>query len=416
MKIQKFLAAGVLTLALAASSAHADYTIRIAGSSAYRSCVHQAILEILNTDSGTKYMTIGGKDINSTNAAIFSGSTSAAFTYNSTTIPANTKVTICTSWTGSVAGVYALANATSTTIGFIPADATITNAATNATASDKTSTVDIAMSDVFLSTAASVVNAKWTSSTITEAKGGSTYNGIGICPFKWLISGVTSGVTNISTQNVQALYNAGIIDQGQLTAGSSLTGNYVYAFGRDNDSGTRLTAFAEAGLGATFLPSQYGLVSGTSLVTNVNNIDTVPQEVIITGTLAAGQGGYASGGDLASALAFTGSNGSLAIAYVSVADANKQAGKVADLNYNGVPYSVNNVINGSYTFWSYEHMFYLKSAKTTSGVFAEKLANQLYTKTVGEFAGTDLTSGTAAYIKVSDMQVSRSDDGDIVTQ
>ncbi|XHR28644.1 MAG: hypothetical protein ACFUZC_22345 [Chthoniobacteraceae bacterium] len=408
MKLNRILTTGALALSVAATANAATYTLHIAGSSAYRAAVHQGVLEILGSSAQAAYA--DGSKLSGANAAIFTGTTATAHG----SLPAGTVLTVCTSWTGSVAGIYSVVSGTSTSRGFLPTSTTTSTSGTSDNAdigksliTDKTSVVDIALSDVNASTAQSVIGTLDTS-VLSEASTGA----VGICPFKWLISGTTSGVSNITAQNVRALYNSsfGTIDKSFLTSGTG-TGT-VYAFGRDADSGTRLTAFAETGLGASYRALQYGLLTSGSLSTT-GTIGLTPAATVNTVHYNEGYNGYASGGDLVKALAFTGTaTSSTALAYVSVSDAasalTSGSATAQELTYNGVPYSVDNVKKGAYTFWSYEHLFYRSNAATTgAGLFGEALASQLVNTTV-----PNLSSTYAYYIPVSAMNVQRTSEED----
>jgi hypothetical protein len=411
MKLHRILTAGALALSLAANANAATYSIHIAGSSAYRAAVHKGVLEILGSSAKAAYA--DGSTLSKANAAIFTGTTSAAITTNNGTIPSGTVITVYTSWTGSVAGLYSVVNQASTSRGFLPSTTTTSTSGTadsadigKALITDTTSVVDIALSDVNASSATAVIRSDL-SSSVTEASIGS----VGICPFKWIISGTTSGITNITSQNVRNLYKTtnGTIDKSFLTSGT-LTGT-VYAFGRDADSGTRLTAFAETGLGVAYTANQYGLLTSGSLTTT-GTLGLTPAATINTVAYTQGQTGYASGGDLVKAIAYTGSaTTATAIAYVSVSDAQSALGAspatAEELTYNGIPYSVANVKKGAYTFWSYEHLFYRTSDSTAAaGLFGEALADQLYNVTVTELASS------AYYIPVSAMSVERFNEED----
>ncbi len=438
MKLQRILATGALALAVVASSAQADVVIRIAGSSAYRSAVNSAITSLLGDSKLGILIADGATSVDKSNVALFSGTATNTIstTYNGDayTIPAGTRIIVCTSWTGSVAGVYSLANSGNTSRGFIPATAPVTAGVTgSAAASDTTSAVDIAMSDVFLDTANGVLGTSWTTDEIQEA-GGGTYKGIGVCPFKWVVSGTNTGLTNVSTQNVHTIYKTGYISKNLLingAAATSATAAKVYGFGRDSDSGTRLTAFADTDLGATFLPVQYGITNTSSssrvLGSSGSYVTLTPSSVVNTISYSDGQGGYSSGGTLATAIgaigtgSFTGiaSGTDAAIAYLSVSDAASIVSGASitatELTYNGVPYTLGNVYNGAYTFWSYEHMFYrindTPDNGSDTGIFAEALAYNLLHTTVPAKAGTDVTSGSATYVDVTKMIVKRNTDG-----
>ena len=96
MKAPKILIAGLLAL-FTAAVAPAQETIHITGSTAYRSAVHQAILDMLGGTVSYGYSGTAG--VGKASQAIFTGTVS------------NINVTIKTSWSGSLAGLETVAQA-----------------------------------------------------------------------------------------------------------------------------------------------------------------------------------------------------------------------------------------------------------------------------------------------------------------
>jgi len=75
------------------------------------------------------------------------------------------------------------------------------------------------------------------------------------------------------------------------------------------------------------------------------------------------------------------------VGYLGGADAGgiPAAAGCVELSYNGVPYSPENVLNGSYTFWTFEHMYYRTGAvpNAVSGVskqYADDVADEIFTR------------------------------------
>lgn len=398
--IQTILAASALSLALGASSQAANVTIRFTGSSAYRSYVHTAIQSVLTgVQSGYE-----GTDVTKANSAIFQG------TYNGDT------VTVLTSWTGSEAGIQAVgANSSSITAKFQPVTASFTSGL--APASDA-QIPDVAMSDTKNTTS------QFSSYTLTEASN----SPVGVCPFVWVGSaGIkAAGITSISPQQVKSLFNSGKSSVALFTGNSADELKPVFAVGRNPDSGTRLSAFAEAGIGALSTAKQYAPVdtignSGTTGLIGKSNpvaiaqLNLWPIETINgIGTGVLGNSGYNSGGDLGWALncsdssvkvgakTYTGTTRCGLIGYVSTGDAANAVGtgkNGVQLKWNGVDYSTAAVIEGAYTFWSLEHMYYRWSSTdtTTAKKFADAVASNIKT--------------TQAPIKIADLKVSRTNDG-----
>jgi hypothetical protein len=212
----------------------------------------------------------------------------------------------------------------------------------------------------------------------------------------------------------------------------------VYAIGRDFDSGTRLTTLAETGIGAKSsvnqnMPSK--VVGSTSAGDQASaTTDTIadivqwPAGSVNGVSYIAGNGGYASGGNLVKAIAATNTVANSAmVGYAGTGDANKagqgiDAGAV-ELSYNGVKLGTYNsgthtvtddanlIAEGKYTFWGYEHVYYNTGATAGVKSVAQRLADQLASGGVAGFATPD---APAPLLK--NMKVSRGIDGGIVSQ
>src|SRR5262249_40280534 len=142
----------------------------------------------------------------------------------------------------------------------------------------------------------------------------------------------------------------------------------VYAIGRDADSGTRLTAFAETGIGVFSGVTQWQPTNASGHVidrTGAGAGPVVGQQLWPAQTINnifydVGQGGYASGGDLAQAMKTSQTNITLRyVTYLGISDATSAiSGGASEITYNGVTYSDAAVQEGQYTFWGYEHLDY----------------------------------------------------------
>ena len=98
---------------------------------------------------------------------------------------------------------------------------------------------------------------------------------------------------------------------------------------------------------------------------------------------------------------FSGTN--FLIGYAGRGDANGQtANGLKLLNYNGVENTVNNVANGGYTFWAYEHM-YLGASATADDIYA---ANGVASSITSLIASPN--------VALTAMKVQRSTDGGTV--
>jgi len=408
MKIAKFLTAGALAVAFA-GMASAQTTIYITGSTAFRPQTISAILSLLGSSNATSASPTlppgsgyifenSDSDVHKTNAQTFKG-----LTVNGTTPTAS--VIIKTSWSGSAAGIQAIAT-TGIVVNYlpvtgytIPTDGTGSNKiggtvnvldprdGTNAHESVTLS--DIAMADNFQ--AATPFNGTYLGHVYADLT--DTDNIVGIVPFQWVKSkGAAAGITNITPQIAQAQWTGtGKLPLSVYTGNPADTAD-VYATGRNIDSGTRITAFAETaiGIGSTVNQWRTDLEENKYPATSVNGVPEV-----------AGMGGESSGGKLADNT-HMGKPG-LAhsyVAYMSTGDASTLVGNGgATLSYNGVSYTAPaQITEGVYTFWGYEHLFLRPSI--TSGIKFDTASDLV--------AGIDAVPGI---IRVSDMHVSRAVDG-----
>jgi hypothetical protein len=253
----------------------------------------------------------------------------------------------------------------------------------------------VAMSDTFQSS--TVFNGTFQSVTYASL----VDNVVGVVPFKFIASPAAPGTTpsvgasnlNVTPQLAQATWiGVGNAPLALYTGNSGDQGTLVYATGRDPDSGTRLTALAETGIGVNSAVRQYD--------TATNAI--YPQQTINGIVVPAGQGGEASGGTLAAKMFNTNAQARIYLSYFSTGDAATAiAGGAKECTYNGTAYSLGAVQQGKYTFWGYEHLMYRSSLTGVALSTATSLATQI--------------TNTDATILLSSMSVVRATDGGTVT-
>lgn len=397
MKIKSSLMFAAASVALL-GSAKADTTtyVNIAGATAVRATVVDELSKAtgplaVNFNGGAAvpfaYFKTSGTAASAANKAdsyIFIASTGST--------PNKSTVIVRCWWQGSASGVNLVANETQLNNMLLSTGTTVSTGgiqvypngypnATGATldAASVNTKVHFGFSDVH-QTATPYQTPK-----VTEAD-------LFVVPFAWVKTGVSalSGVTNITSQQARVhLTGGGATALSLFTGASADAGTTVYAVGRDNDSGTRITTLAEIGAGVFSTLEQWKF-------TVTSGVLSAPTDVF--------DDGYASGGDLATVLAATGDN---AIGYLGISDAaTATAGSGVKLNYNGVPFSITNVKNGSYTFWSMEQMLY----KTVPAGTTKTLFDSLKTSLIGL-----ATASSGANIKKSEMAVSRQADGGDVT-
>lgn len=356
MKLNKILLP-LVGASLLAMGARAQVNVTITGSTAFRSITFDRAASLF--DAG--YSAVGNF---STGPGTYVGTMSNA-------IPSlrNTPVTVRLSFSGSAAGMLAVDQ--STPIITINTDGTTNNLVP-----------DLALSDVFPESATPSINGADFEQNI-----------VGVIPFVWVKNNALAGIANITREQAQLLCtSSGVVTNGlSLIPGmpasylGGVSTNPIYMTGRDSGSGTRITTFACIGFTGT--PREWGLTPGGTLVlTN----------------------GYSSAGNERNIIA----GNTNVIGYLGVADATAIAASATAISYEGVPFSVANVQNGSYAMWGYEHF-----VNRTSGLSANQAAirNALVAAITNPGYQTTNTLYTASFVDQARMQVQRGTDGGTIT-
>ena len=435
MKASKILAVGALAFAFVAS-AQATTVIRIGGSSAYRTAAVAAI-EAMLTSPVEKAYSNDGTSAAGANAANITGTLTTALNDNAngdgtgnTILAAGESMLIKCSWTGSAGGIDNVANSSVSGTRKFMVDS-VTGAVDMSVAANVSATEvpDIAFSDVATSSAGVSFVESGNAGCLGNVQS-TNVDPVGVIPFKWLISSgpsasISTTGTNMTSQIVRALAPAGKIKLKAFT-GVITDNSYVLLTGRDPDSGTRITALGEAGFSpATAVQQWVTSKDGTSMwdgkIANGTPTSKIlaPTAAVNSHSFSGGNSGFASGGTLAASLMFTtGSN--VAVAYLSVGDAGTaltgttgQTATIREMTYNGIPFSVDNVKNGKYTFWTFEHMYYRTTDAQDGGnatAFIGSFAEQLAVK-----AAAQPSQSAGKYLNVNDLNVTRAADADVIT-
>jgi len=406
------LMAGILSLAIG-SLANATTVVRFTGSTAFRANTQKAIVHTFDSLP----LAAGLSDINGSGDSIFSGN-----------IGGNPVIVKC-HWTGSEAGVQAVAKPT-VTVSFLPDSAVatatqITNGSTYAgfhtlTSGDLSTypnvneSANVALADAWQASSAYYGVSKGYA-TLT---GGNSYAGgvVGVVTFKWLAS-PNATITDITGKQAQVLYSSGYLPQSQFTGNTADDSKYIYAIGRDSGSGTRLTMVTEIGFGSLQNCVQYDPQTAANAEVSGTGV-TIDHMAILSGTA-----GYASGGPLVKAIANTGpvdtvNGGNVTIVgYAGQTDADGAGQGIAagakELSYNGVllgsmsvDANVQKIIEGKYTFWGYEHLYY-NGLTGISKTVADNVAKQIREGS----ASAQAAPLDAPRPYLGEMKVSRSTDG-----
>lgn len=461
MKLKCIIAGAAALLAAGLHAAPSDESVivRITGSTAFRSATHNAIVQLYDTAPVAGY---AGSNLSGAGRSFFYGTIAGAKTIITTSwsgsvggvqVVAGSLPVNFLDDTLADAGTLAQTGATAATGG------TQINASSSFGSNSKVA--DIAMSDVFQSstpfktpvlTSKSVgviafgwlvnrgfgaemvskssvtLNATTTVSMadVTGVEVGMNVKGTGISTSNYVtVVSVNAGAntvtlshaattstatadltfakpapfTNINTQQAQALWGAGTASLAQFTGLAADANKLVYATGRDPDSGTRLTAFAESGIGVDSTVTQYKPVVSGGVITS---LAPYPAQTINGINFTVGNGGEASGGTLVGYFGnVSGPGTGLIVSHVGAGDLPTavNAGAV-QLTYNGVAYSVDAVKEGRYTFWCYQNLMYQPTLAGAKKTLADNLAIKIETVT--------------APIKLSEMKCSRATDGAVV--
>jgi hypothetical protein len=421
MKILKIATLNLLVL-VGAATLNAQSSFYITGSTAYRLQANNTILAMYDAVPAVQYGFTG---------ATLAGANQVIFVGNIGGVAINT----FTSWTGSEAGIQSVAGA-AITANFLPANTPVSTGGTGgAAAGTDPHHPDACMSDTFQSSSQfKNVFRGVTYAALSEASGTTAGHGspVGVVAFKWCARN-GSTITNMTSQLARALYPSGKLPLALFTGNNADETKPVVALGRNPDSGTRLTSFAETGLGALSAVHQYQPRNSAGVTVNtttgtISQFQPWPAETINGVPVAAFNSGYSSGGDLSKAMAATvtdpvtigatsypGSNVTF-VGYLGTGDADSNllnAGNPrigVELSYNGVLLgnvggdygTVPALIEGRYTFWGYEHLLYNTA---TIGVDQKSAADTL---------ATHLFDG-GSQILLSNMRVQRTSDGTTVS-
>jgi len=428
MKLFKTLATGAALLSIA-SMANADVIFHITGSTAFRAGCVTEIQNAINGSATIAPQAYDNSTYTSANNLLWTGSNGTLGNY-----------TIKASFNGSGAGVQLVSG--SLAIPFISNTESGLVAVPTVATTDDVSVPDAAMSDVFQATTGFLGNVPTylplgTNGGGSGTKQNHTYsaltdNEVAIVTFKPMASasfpqgtGTTfvdyTGTFNVSSYSMRnqvfnATWSNGSTLLSLYTGGTADEASVVWATGRNQDSGTRMTYLAEDGYGVNNPVTQYfpTVTSGTVTAVNEYSITTING----ISTLDLGNGGESSGGTVRGYLAYPFESGTAGYAaaltngtnghgyfmtVLGTADSASVASAAIELPYDGTYFTDTGVQEGSYSLWSYEHEFLRPGLAGTGLTFANSLAHDIKTAATSNLAN----AGLAASL----MQVSRPGDG-----
>jgi hypothetical protein len=404
--------------AVAAQSASAQVVVNITGATAFREAAHDAIKATFEATPPVQWA-YTGSNLGNANQAIFVGKFPGI---------AGNNTIVRTGWSGSVEGIKDVLNQTGTeTAPFLPTSQTVSPTGTaNATGTISNFPAVICFADNFAD------STPYPASALAELNALS--NPVGVIAFVPVATtNAPAALTNITRSQFNALYTGGQKPIGFFTGNNSTTPE-VFATGRNDGSGTRVIYLAESGAGFFALVQQWRATSSGSVITDLRFWPTSDgsNASTIYNADTEGNGGYNSSSTLRSLMSnttnttvnlrlanntiFATTASPVLITSMAAPDAQvAQAAGAKVLAWNGVvinpeppPTGLSaadraKIINGSYTLWSYEHMFYNTIDANTNDVIVFNAVQ-----------GNVPTNIGAAGVPFGDMIVGRSSDGGLV--
>ncbi len=385
----------------------AQVDIYLSGAPATRVIWNTALYDLVNVNGATitKYWT--GSTYSTANQIVLTGGQ-----INGTT------VTIYGSWTGSTGGNQSVAitpynSQAALKVAFLdPANLTAAGGGyTLGTTNEQYPHINL--SDTFQDTIpfhglVKTTHPHTTYDNLTEATPASP----AVTGFVWVTNnGATTahpGLTNFTGNQAYQLFQVGPTRLSFFTGNAADASTNLYPVGRDIASGARYAMLAETGIGtdndANVIQYEPTLNTAQTQITNNTTQNTATTINLIP--VVAGNGGYPSFSNVLTVLKAASSDPvGYIITYVTDSDAITAVnGGATALNWNGVPYSVGAIQQGTYTFWTYLHVFYDANNVGTNvpslvPTFANALSYQL---------STDTATGA---ILSSSLQVQREGDG-----
>jgi hypothetical protein len=349
VKALKTILVSLLTLSLVGAASAATTYLRITGSTAFRAATHTAIQDVLKLNGSYTFAYVGSS-LAKANTAIFTQ-----------TISGNTTI-IKTNFIGSVGGVATVTKlltegpgGTSFGGGGWLIDTTpqsTTGTQITSPSYDSPLTADITLSDAFQASAPNQGGVNYQSPVLAGKI-------VGVVDFVWVKSVSASAViTNLTSANAKLLLG-GTLTEDKFGGSSSV---HVYAFGRDEDSGTRIAALADTGYGIHNVVKQYKPSPATGTITS---IALWPATTVDGISYPLGDPGFSGGGAVAAALLQpNGVAHAEYIGYLGINDATT-VGTAHWLKFDGKPTTTlsaasvaSGVENNGYSFWGYEHFLY----------------------------------------------------------
>lgn len=380
MKVNKTISALSLSLGMAVAAQAANTPVYITGSTAFRG-------QIFNALANDMHLTANSGDAGGNNSFTFTGTPSDVNSVGLDSTVTSTPVNVYCTFSGSAEGTQALINGTTQVNNYESVGGGTFNHAG----------VDLAFSDVQQAVEPDANETQLTALQTPCDSQNPPFNGIAVQPFCFIANSnaATAGVSNMDSAHFTALYAGGSVFAGAGTLplgffnNSAPSTNVVYAVGRYNLSGTRITAILDDGYDLSVGLNQYALATNANAPAGVASTDHASPGgnnwVQLTQVDANGfpTNGYFSGGNVGTAIHQSSLNNvPPAVGYISFSDATGKTDAAkgdAALLWNGeyagsltnsithapAAWNIAGVENGSYQFWSYEQLYVAPGEETT---------------------------------------------------
>jgi hypothetical protein len=431
-KTHFLIAAGLLAAASISHAQTTNYTtnpvIYLAGSTAFAPLDNAAVDAYANQNGYSLVATTGNTNVVKAKAALYART--------NTPVPSGKNFKASIDYinihqTGSEDGVESASSGgtifkpflSENTRGLGLPDAS-TNYPTLASVTITTSTVYQKNSQFFVNSKVAGGKAK----ALTEVTANNTARGIAVQAWAWSVgTNFPTNALNITAETAQALFQNGNVPLSYFTGNPSDSTNGVWLIGRDAAAGARLASQLQAGYGVLNTVRNYQITNyGGSIA-----LALTPSATVLGINQPSGNGGYASASSQQAAATnilplnvqvdlfgngnynqtpYTGTN--YLIQYngyansVGITNANGPA--LYPLAYNGIAPSINGVISGAYTFWTYEHLYVTQTkAPTNALAIAQGIADYIWSKTTSQLTA----AAGQGYLNIKDLNVNRTTDG-----
>lgn len=261
---------------------------------------------------------------------------------------------------------------------------------------------------------------------LTEVKPGSE-NGFAAQVWGWSASAnFPTNAANITSLTAQALLQQGHVPLSYFTGNPADINHGVWLIGRDIAAGARIAAHANVGYGTLSTVRQFRVFTNTGTVT----LGIEPAALVDGIAVAQGNNGYDGTSSQANAAKtvlpanlqvdlgngltnspYSGTN--YLIQYNSYALTVNQTNSSGNptlipLRFNGVAPSIDGVLSGAYTYWTYEHLYVTPKPKNTNTLpLAQFVANHIANLTSAQLK---TVSGSDGYLNPTELAVFRTSD------